>query len=149
MRIRRGAQGFTLVEVLVAVAIIAIALVALLSMVSQGSLNVYAGGRQSKATAYARQLLEQLKNQSLGPAPCTPPAPLTGCFPPANGTDTPEQGVVRQWTITQTPPTVFPNRLWAITVSVGVNQAQAVVGQSITAWTMRAECGTQPGQYPC
>ena len=148
MRIRRGAQGFTLVEVLVALAIITIALVALLSTVSQGSLNVYAGGGQSKATAYARQLLEQLKSQPLGPGPCTPPAPLTGCFPPADGTDTPEQGVVRQWNITQTPANIAPNRLWTITVTVGVN-AQTVGGQSITLWTMRAECGTQPGQYPC
>ena len=149
MRIRRDAQGFTLVEVLVAIAIIAIALVALMSMVSRGSLNVYVGGGQSKATAYARQLLEQLKNQPLGPAPCTPPAPLTGCFPPADGTDTPEPGVVRQWNITQTLPTVAPNRLWAITVTVRVNQAQTVGGQSATIWTMRAECGTQTGQYPC
>lgn len=148
MTIRRDVRGYTLVELLVAIPIITIALVALLSMLSRGALNVYVGGGQSKATAYARQLLEQIKNQPLN-APCNPPAPLTGCFPPANGTDTPEPGVVRTWTVTPTGTTVAPNRLWTVTMTVRVNNAQTVGGENITVWTMRAECGTGAGQYAC
>lgn len=150
MGARGNDRGFTLAEVLVAIAILAIALLALLGMLSRGSVNVYVGGGQSKATAYARQLLEQLKTQPLGPPPCNSPAPLAGCFPPANGADTPESGINRQWQITQAPGTVAPNRLWNIIVIVAVAQnSQQVGGQNITLQTMRAECGTGPGQMAC
>ncbi len=135
----RKERGFTLVEVLVAVAVLAIALVALMAMLSRGSLNIYAGGGQSKATAYARQLVEQLRNQPIV-APCNPPAPLAGCFPPANGNDNPESGIARTWTVAQVGATATPNRLWRITVTVTVAQsAQMTGGQNITIETMRAE----------
>lgn len=135
----RNERGFTLVEVLVAVAVLGIALVALMAMLSRGSLNVYAGGGQSKATAYARQLVEQLRNQPIT-APCNPPAPLAGCFPPANGADNPERGIARTWTVAQVGATATPNRLWRITVTVTVAQsAQITGGQNITIETMRAE----------
>ena len=135
----RDARGFTLVEVLIAIAILVIALLALLGLLSQGSLNVYIGGGESKATAYARQLAEQLRNQPLA-APCNPPAPLAGCFPPANGADNPEGGITRTWTVAPVGATVTPNRLWRITVTVAVAQnSQLVGGQNITIETMRAE----------
>src|SRR3972149_5309834 len=99
MRRPRGDQsGMTLIEVMLAVTFLAVSLVALLSMLAQGSVSVVAGGGQSKATAFARQMMEQLKNQPFVPGP-------------TNGTDTPEPGITRSWSITPTGPTVPPNRL--------------------------------------
>ena len=135
----RDARGFTLIEVLIAVAILVVALLAFLGLLSQGSLNVYLGGGQSKATSYARQMAEQLRNQPINP-PCNPPAPLAGCFGPTNGTDIPEVGITRAWTVAAVGATVSPNRLWRITVTLNVRQSGATVGtQSITVETMRAE----------
>ncbi len=132
----RNERGFTLVEVLVAIGVLAIALVALMAMLSRGSLNVYVGGGQSKATAYARQMVEQLRNQPVT-VPCF--AVVAGC---ANQTDIPEGGIARTWTVAQVNPAVYtaPNRLWRITVTVTVAQsAQMTGGQNITIETMRAE----------
>lgn len=149
----RDARGFTLIEVLIAMAILVVALVALLGLLSQSSLNVSLGGGESKATSYARQMAEQLRNQPLA-APCNPPAPLAGCFPPANGADNPELGIAfpggcpplaqssicRTWTVAPVGATIAPNRLWRITVTVNVRQSGPTVGtQSITVETMRAE----------
>ena len=120
-------KGLTLVEVLLAVTFLAVSLVALLTMLTQGSMSVAAGGGQSKATAYARQKVEQLKNQPFSPGP-------------SSGTDTPEAGITRSWTITPTGATVAPNRLATIQVIVRVERATAVLGaQNITLTTMRAE----------
>src|SRR3970040_287795 len=105
----RDVRGFTLIEVLIAMAILVVALVALLGLLSQSSLNVYLGGGESKATSYARQMAEQLRNQPLA-APCNPPAPLAGCFQ-AGGpfTDTPETGITRTWTVASVGGTIAPN----------------------------------------
>ena len=119
--------GMTLAEVLLAVTFLAMALVALLSMLTHGSVNVVAGGSQSKATAYARQMMEQLKNQPF----------VAG---PASGTDLPEAGITRSWTVTPTGPTTAPNRLATIQVIVRVDRATGTLGaQNITLTTMRAE----------
>ena len=126
-RLRSHQAGMTLLEVMLAVTFLAVALVALLSMLAQGSISLVAGGGQSKATAFARQRMEQLKNQPFVPGP-------TG------GTDTPEPGITRSWTITPTGPTVPPNRLATIQVIVRVDRATGTLGaQNITLTTMRAE----------
>ncbi|HTY79365.1 MAG TPA: hypothetical protein VMI34_16180 [Candidatus Bathyarchaeia archaeon] len=120
-------RGLTLVEVLLAVTFLAVSLVALLTMLTQGSINVAAGGGQSKATAYARQKVEQLKNQPFAPGPIS-------------GVDSPETGITRSWSITPTGTTVAPNRLATIQVVVRVDRATGVLGaQNITLTTMRAE----------
>jgi Tfp pilus assembly protein PilV len=117
----------TLVEVLLAVTFLAVALVALLSMLTQGTIGVVAGGSQSKATAYARQMMEQLKNQPFNPGP-------TG------GADSPEPGITRTWTVAPTGPTPAPNRLATIQVIVRVDRATATLGaQNVILTTMRAE----------
>jgi len=126
---RRGDNqaGMTLIEVMLAVTFLAVALVALLSMLAQGSFSVVAGGSQSKATAFARQRMEQLKNQPFVPGP-------------TNGADTPEPGITRSWSIAPAGATVAPNRLAAIQVIVRVDRGAAALGaQNITLTTMRAE----------
>lgn len=128
----RDARGFTLIEVLIAVAILVVALLALLGLLSQGSLSVYLGGGESKATSYARQQVELLRNR-----PLTDACFAAGCN---NITDTPETGITRTWTVAAVGATVSPNRLWRITVTVNVRQSGATIGtQSITVETMRAE----------
>ena len=119
--------GLTLVEVLLAVTFLAVSLVALLTMLTQGSISVTAGGGQSKATAYARQKVEELKNQPFSPGPSA-------------GTDAPETGITRSWSVTPTGTTVAPNRLATIQVVVRVERATGILGaQNITLTTMRAE----------
>ena len=127
-RRRSGDQsGMTLIEVLLAATFLGVSLVALLSMLTRGSLNVVAGGSQSKATAYARQMMEQLKNQPFNPGP-------------AGGADTPEAGIRRSWTIAPTGATAAPNRLATIQVIVRVDRATGALGaQGIVLTTMRAE----------
>lgn len=128
MKLKRAQEGFTVVEVLIAAAIVLVGLVAAMSAVSAGFLDVTASGGQSKATTYARQLLEQLKNQPFDPGP-------------TNGTDNPENpnatGFVRSWTVASAG--AAPNRLATIAVTVtwrnGWSRAQTAALQ-----TMRAEC---------
>jgi len=119
--------GLTLVEVLLAVTFLAVSLVALLTMLTQGSISVTAGGGQSKATAYARKKVEELKNQPFSPGPSA-------------DTDAPETGITRSWSVTPTGATVAPNRLATIQVVVRVERVTGMLGaQNITLTTMRAE----------
>lgn len=124
---RLNQSGMTLAEVLAAVALLSIGLLAILSMLGSGVLAVQNGGNQSKATAFARQQLESLIN-----APFTPG--------PVNGADIPEGGVTRTWTIAPVGASPTPNRLARITVTVVATPgAGQTAFQSITLETMRAE----------
>jgi Tfp pilus assembly protein PilV len=128
MRVRWTQSGMTLMEVLIAMTFIAIALLALLVMLSTGYNSVAAGGSESKATDYGRQQMEFLKNVAVTDARF------------ANGNDTPETGVTRTWTVAQVGVTVTPNRLWRLTVTTTVNQTGRPVGSpGLTLETMRAE----------
>jgi len=118
-------KGMTLPEILIAVAILTIGLLAVVSMLSAGFTDVVVSGGQSKATSYARQKIEELKNQAFV-------ATL------AATTDAPEAGVTRTWSIAQVGATVTPNRLARITVTV-TWQTGAVPGQQVIVETMRAE----------
>lgn len=127
----RDARGFTLVEVLLAIAILAVSLLALLGLLGQASLSVYTGGAQSKATSYARQQVEVLRN-----LPLTDACYTAGC----SASDSPETGVTRTWSVAQVGATGTPNRIWRITATVSVAQSGPTAGpQSITIETMRAE----------
>lgn len=120
----KNQRGLTLIEVLIASAILAVGLLALLSAFPIGYVDVNISGGQSKATAYAQQMLEQLKNQPFNPGPLTQ-------------ADTPEPGYTRTWSITQEPGTNMPNRLSRIQVTVDWTQGDRP--QSVTLESMRAE----------
>src|SRR2546426_7014133 len=80
---------------------------------------------------YARQKLEELKNRCY----CDATA-----FPASTGTDAPEAGVTRSWTVTQAGATTAPNRLSQITVTVTwTSGSSATGGQQVIMQTMRAE----------
>ncbi len=100
-----GDRGMTLPEVLIAIAILTVGLLAVMSMLSSGFSDVVVSGGQSKATSYARQKVEELRNQ-----------PFVVTL--AQQTDAPETGVTRTWQIAQVGATVTPNRLARITVVV-------------------------------
>ena len=124
-------RGMTLPEVVIAVAILTIGLLAVVGMLSSGFSNVVIGGGESKATSYARQKLEELKNRCY----CDATA-----FPASTGTDAPEAGVTRSWTVTQAGATTAPNRLSQITVTVTwTSGSSATGGQQVIMQTMRAE----------
>lgn len=67
----RDAKGFSLIEVLLATAIIAVAFLAIASMFPTAYQNVDWGGEQTTAAALAEQRLEWLMNQSYTSAPLT------------------------------------------------------------------------------
>jgi prepilin-type N-terminal cleavage/methylation domain-containing protein len=148
----REQRGLTLIEVLIAAAILAVGLLALVSAFPIGYVDVTASGGQSRATSYAQAMMEQLKNQ-----------PFPAAFP-VNGADIPDitPGVddvayTRSWRICPEPAppvapaagppppapcppppgplTVAPNRLARITVAVtwGGGRPQTVVLESMRA----------------
>ncbi len=96
-------RGLTLIEVLIAAGILGGGLLALLSVFPIGYVDVSLSGGQSKSTAYAQQLMEQLKNRPFNPGPL-------------NQTDVPEPGYTRTGVIRQEPGTHAPNRLTRVTV---------------------------------
>src|SRR3990172_7799187 len=113
MRHVNDLQGLTLIEVLIAAAILAVGLLALVSAFPIGYVDVTVSGGQSRATAYAQAMMEQLKNQGF-------PAAF-----PVNGADVPDitPGVddvqyTRTWNITQEPGTNPPNSLSRVCVTV-------------------------------
>ena len=140
MRRVNNHQGLTLIEVLIAAAILAVGLLALVSAFPIGYVDVTASGGQSRATSYAQAMMEQLKNQ-----------PFPAAFP-VNGADVPDitPGVddvqyTRTWNIClidQCPPppppglpTVAPNRVARVRVTVqwGGGRPQTVVLESMRA----------------
>jgi prepilin-type N-terminal cleavage/methylation domain-containing protein len=125
----REQRGLTLIEVLIAAAILAVGLLALVSAFPIGYTDVTASGGQSKATAYAQQKLEELKNQ-----PFTV-GPFNNCPPSAPEVIAGDAAYTRCWTIAQEPGTNPPNRLARISVTVtwGGPRQQRVVLESMRA----------------
>ncbi len=67
MEPNRNGKGFTVVEVLIAAAILLVALLAVAGTLPTSSTNVDEGGRISNAVALAQQTLEAIKNSSFPP----------------------------------------------------------------------------------
>ncbi len=134
---RSNARGMTLAEVLVDVAILTIGLLSVVGMISSGFSGVVVSGGQSKATSYARQKLEELKNRCYNNGTTCGDA----TYPASNGNDTPEAGITRGWTVAQAGATVAPNRLSRITVTVTWTSGASGPGggQQVIMETMRAE----------
>lgn len=127
----------TLAEVLIAVAILTVGLLAVVGMLSSGFSGVIVSGGQSKATSYARQKLEELKNRCYNNGTTC----VDTTYPVSSGGDTPEAGVTRSWAVAQAGATPAPNRLSRITVTVIWTSGAAGVGggQPVMMETMRAE----------
>ena len=128
MRRARDHQGLTLIEVLIAAAILAVGLLALLSAFPIGYINVNVSGGQSKATAYAQQRLEWLRDQPFTPGPfdnsATPEVLEAGQY-------------TRSWTIQEVGANPVGNRLARIQVTVVWTQGDRPT--TVTLETMRAE----------
>lgn len=127
---RLDSRGLSLVEVLIASALLAFALVGIMSVIPTAYVDVVASGSESKAMAYAQQKLEELKNQSFTPGP----------FDNSDNAEVLEAEYTRSWTINQVGGTTAPNRLARISVTV----TWSVTGstsqpQTVTLETMRAE----------
>lgn len=103
-------RGFTAGEVLVAVTILVVVLMAVAGMFASGTQDIQSAGYRSRAAFLAHQKLEELRN-----APVFPPAPVTPA-PPA--TDTPAPAFTRTWVVS-TLTGLTPNRLATVSVSVG------------------------------
>lgn len=133
VRTVKNHRGLTLIEVLIASAILAVGLLALLSAFPIGYVDVNVSGGQSKATAYAQQMLEQLKN-----IPFVELLEAGGPFDEENPrVRTPEPGYTRDWTIEVVGSTPAPNRL--VRIEVTVDWTRGDRPQRVTLETMRAE----------
>ena len=133
-RHRRDPRGLTIVEVLVAVVILAVGLLGVLSAFPTGYLDVVGSGGQSKAMSYARQKVEELKNGPFAVAGSGSDVPTLG--PPSNA---PDVGYARSWTTTQVPGTTAPLRLARISVTVTFSGGGGGRPQTVSLETMRAE----------
>lgn len=105
----RSRAGFTLVEVLVSLTILAIGLLAISSMVPTAYTNISSSGKDTQALAFAQQRLDELRalsytDSSLSSGTYTDTAPATG-FTQSYlvEADTPIAGVKRL-TVTVTGP---------------------------------------------
>ena len=80
MQPNSNGKGFTVVEVLIAAAILLVALLAVADMLPTSSTNVDEGGRISIAVALAQQTLEVVKNSAFPPAAGNCPGPVPTSF---------------------------------------------------------------------
>jgi prepilin-type N-terminal cleavage/methylation domain-containing protein len=100
-KLKKIAKGFSLIELLIGMSIMAVALLSIATMFSTGYSDVHAGGTTTMAVAAARQMIEDITN-----LPSTPGYPFanlltlnntgtaaTGNLPAAN----PERDLVRKW----------------------------------------------------
>lgn len=83
----RRTHGFSLIEILIAAALISVAFLAIASMFPTGYTNIEYGGEASRAMALAQQKIEELRN-----------TPSTSFSSISSGSDNPS-GYTRTWTV--------------------------------------------------
>ncbi len=80
IQLGRDTHAFTVIEVLVAAAILVVALLAILDIFPTSSTNVDEAGRISTSAALAQQTLEVVKNGAFPPAAGDCPGPVPPSF---------------------------------------------------------------------
>jgi len=95
-------HGMTLLEILVAVTVLCVGLLAVAVMFPTSSSNIDYGGKMSKATALAQEKIEEFRNTSFDSI--------------ASGNDAPT-GFTRTWSISDAGTTPFRLRTVTVTVS--------------------------------
>jgi len=103
----RNAKGFSVVEVLIAASILAVALLAIGSLFSTAYSNVGYGGRRTVALALANQKMEELRDGIFPPSMADSPEAINGTY-------------TRSWTVTVSG---VPNQVATTTVSVSWPEA--------------------------
>lgn len=125
------AGGFTLLELLIAITITVVALLAVSAMLYFGSTNVNYSGGISQATALAQRRLEQVRS--------FPFATLVGMVTAADPPNTP---VSTEETITGTDNTTFTIRTWVQLVAGTAAPRREATVTVTTAWTERTGAKT-------
>lgn len=76
----KSVGGFSLVEVLIAAAILGVVLLAIAGLFSTGYSNVGAAGRRTKAVELAKQKLEELRDGTFPPSTVGSPETVEGIY---------------------------------------------------------------------
>jgi prepilin-type N-terminal cleavage/methylation domain-containing protein len=76
----KNRAGFSLVEVVITAAILGVVLLAIAGLFSTGYSNVGSSGRRTKAVAFAKQKLEQLRDSSFPPSTAGSPEILESIY---------------------------------------------------------------------
>jgi len=90
-----GAQGFTLIEILIGITILVVGILGVATMFGTGFTNVAEGGRMTMAITAARQMLEDIRTVPFDNLPN-----LSGFDTNNSGTqpaNNPERGIARKW----------------------------------------------------
>jgi prepilin-type N-terminal cleavage/methylation domain-containing protein len=101
-----GDAGFTMMELVVAVGVIGTVLLGIAGVFIVSYTNVDHGGRVTRATTYAHQKVEELRNTAFSVLVANP-----------TGSDVPESAFTRTWTVT--PTGASPARIADVQVDVG------------------------------
>lgn len=99
MHAEHGSSGFTIIEILVAVLVMAVGLIALTGSSAAVTRMLGAGRRTSLATQAAERRLEQLR--------LTARRSATGCFALASGSVASPEGMTERWEVTRRPGVVL------------------------------------------
>ncbi len=112
-------QGMTMVEILVAVTVLCVGLLAVAILFPTSSTNIDYGGKMSKGMALAQEKVEEFRNTTFDS--------ITG------GGDAPT-GYTRTWTVSDTGSAPFRLRTVTVTVSwIAVGRPDHVVLQTFVA----------------